>query len=225
MDNKTASEKKEYKETQKTVKRPSPAMAGMKETIKTVLLVSFLVLVTRFFIIQPFVVKGNSMEPNFHDNEYIFVEEVSPKVTGYKRGEIVIFKHPDERCTEFVNSSYINRTFLQGPCTNYIKRVVGLPGETITISSGQITIKNKKNPEGLKLNETYIPDVANYKVRGDLTRTLGKDEYFVLGDNRQPNASSDSREWGALPKSHITGKAWLVVLPFDKFGFVRDPKY
>lgn len=196
-----------------------------KELVKTILLVSILVIITRFFIIQPFVVKGSSMEPNFHDNEYIFVEEISSKVVSYSRGDVVIFKHPENQCTKFVNENPVNRVFLQGPCTNFIKRVIGMPGETVVIKDGDLTIKNKENPNGLKLNESYIPKDDKYKLKGDMSRTLGKDEYFVLGDNRQPNASLDSREWGVLPKNHITGKAWLVVLPFDHFGIVSHPKY
>lgn len=209
----------------KTAKQEPPVTAGFKETFKTVLIVVVLVIVTRFFIIQPFVVKGSSMEPNYHDNEYIFVEEVSSKLKSYSRGDVVIFKHPEEQCSAFVNRSYLNRVFFQGPCTNFIKRVIALPGETVVLKDGKITIKNKKNPSGFTLDESYIPGDPNYKLRGDMTRTMGEDEYFVLGDNRQPNASLDSREWGALPKNHITGKAWLVVLPLDKFGFVRNPRY
>jgi len=196
-----------------------------KELIKTILLVSVLVIITRFFIIQPFVVKGSSMEPNFHDNEYIFVEELSYKFVGAGRGDVVIFKHPENQCTKFINENVVNKIFLQGPCTNFIKRVIGLPGETVIIKSGTVTIKNKENPNGFTLNESYIPKDDNFKLKGDISRTLGRDEYFVLGDNRQPNASLDSREWGVLPKSHITGKAWLVVLPVNHFGIVSHTKY
>ena len=195
------------------------------EIFRTILIVVLLVVVTRFFIIQPFVVKGGSMEPNFQDNEYIFVEEISSKFTGYSRGDVVIFRHPENQCTQFINKSFINRIFLPGPCTNFIKRVIGLPGETVTVKDGTIKIKNQKHPDGFTLSESYIPKSDSYKLRGNITRTLGNDEYFVLGDNRQPNASLDSREWGVLPKNHITGKAWLVVLPFNKFGIAPHPKY
>lgn len=195
------------------------------EMFRTIFIVVLLVIVTRFFIIQPFIVKGSSMEPNFHDNEYIFVEEASSKIAGFSRGDVVIFKHPENQCTQFVNKSFINRTFLQGPCTNFIKRVIGLPGEAVIVKDGTIKIKNKEHPDGFILNESYIPKDDSYKLKGDMSRTLGNDEYFVLGDNRQPNASLDSREWGVLPRNHITGKAWVVVLPFDKFGLVSHPKY
>ncbi len=216
----------EEEKTKKHEKKVS-AITGVffSEMFRTILIVVLLVVVTRFFIIQPFIVKGSSMEPNFQDNEYIFVEEVSSKVAGFSRGNVVIFKHPENQCTQFINESFIKSIFLQGPCTNFIKRVIGLPGETMVIKDGTIKIKNKEHPDGFILDESYIPKDDTYKLKGDMTRTIKEDEYFVLGDNRQPNASLDSREWGVLPKNHITGKAWLVVLPFDKFGLVSHPKY
>ena len=195
----------------------------LRELLKTILYVSLIVIVVRFFVIQPFVVKGKSMEPNFHDNEYLFVDEISYDVSAPKRGDVVVFKHPEPTCTAFVNLNFINRIFRQGPCTNYIKRIIGLPGETVKIQNGTVTIKNTKDPSGFVLNETYVP--SDTKLLGDMEVKVEKDKYFVLGDNRQPNASSDSREWGTLPKNHITGKAWLRVLPFNEFGFTPHPKY
>ncbi|MDO8507989.1 MAG: signal peptidase I [bacterium] len=196
-----------------------------KEIIKTILIVSVLIIVVRFFIIQPFIVKGSSMEPNFHDNEYIFVEELSSRIFGLHRGEVIIFKHPENQCDSFISKSVINRTFLQGPCTNFIKRIIGVPGETVVIKDGTVTIKNKEHPDGFVLNESYIPKSDNYKLLGSINKTLGKNEYFVLGDNRQPNASLDSREWGVLPKDHITGKAWIRILPINELGLIPHPKY
>lgn len=196
-----------------------------KELIRTILIVSILVIFVRFFVVQPFVVKGSSMEPNFHDNEYIFVEELSSRLFGLHRGDVVIFKHPENQCNKFISKSVINRTFFQGPCTNFIKRVIGVPGETVVIKNGTVTIKNQEHPDGFVLNESYIPKSDNFKLLGNVTKTLDKDEYFVLGDNRQPNASLDSREWGVLPRNHITGKAWVRVLPLNEFGILSHPKY
>lgn len=194
------------------------------EIIKTIFTVALVFVFIRYFIIQPFLVVGSSMEPNFHDNEYIFVNELTYRITGPKRGDVVVFKHPTPECSNHINTSFINKIFLQGPCRNFIKRIVGLPGERVKIENGEITIINSKNPEGLVLNETdYIP--SNIKLFGNQTVELKKGEYYVLGDNRQPNGSSDSREWGALPKSHITGKAWLKALPLNDAGFIKRPMY
>ncbi|RJO61415.1 signal peptidase I [candidate division WS5 bacterium] len=219
------SEKSSKKEEKKEKVNLEAGKVFTKEFIKTIVLITGLIIFIRFFVIQPFIVKGGSMEPNFHDNNYIFVNELSYRFTDPKRGDVVIFKHPEKECTEFVNKSFINRIFLQGPCTNFIKRVIGLPGETVVIKDGKVIIKNTGNPDGFTLSESYIPASDNFKLRGNISKTLGKDEYFVLGDNRQPNASLDSREWGALPENHITGKALIRVLPFNDFGFIRHPKY
>lgn len=196
-----------------------------RELIKTIIFVTAIVVFVRFFVVQPFVVKGNSMEPNFHDNEYLFVDEISYRFSQPERGDVVVFKYPEESCSDFVNSNFFNRIFLQGPCTNFIKRIVGLPGETVIIKNGTVTIKNSDNPSGKVLNESYIPSGEEFRLSGDLTRTLSEDEYFVLGDNRQPNASSDSRMWGSLPKNHIIGKAWLQILPLDELGAIKHPSY
>lgn len=192
------------------------------EVIKTIGGILLFLLIFRFYIFQPFSIKGNSMEPSFHDGEYLIVNEFAYHFTSPKRGDVVIFKHPEPACTDFVNSNYFNRVFFQGPCSNYIKRVIGLPGETVTVKDGKIIIKNNQNPNGLELSEAYV---AGIPILGNQTKNLGKDEYYVVGDNRSPNASSDSREWGVLPQSHVVGKAFIVLLPFDKMGVVKRPGY
>ncbi|PIZ00430.1 signal peptidase I [bacterium (Candidatus Howlettbacteria) CG_4_10_14_0_8_um_filter_40_9] len=191
---------------------------------KTILTVGLTFLFVRYFVVQPFLVVGSSMEPNFHDSEYIFVNELSYHLTAPHRGDVVVFKHPEPECTDFVNASFINRIFLQGPCKNYIKRVIGLPGETIKIENGKVTIINTKHPAGFDLDEgDYIS--SDIKLYGNQSVTLGKNEYYVIGDNRLPNGSSDSREWGPLPRQFITGKAALIVLPTSSAGLVPNPKY
>lgn len=193
------------------------------EIAKTVGIFLLAIILFRFYLFQPFLVKGTSMEPNFHDGEYLIVNELSYHISNPKRGDVVVFKHPEPACTDFVNSNYFNRVFLQGPCTNYIKRVVGLPGETVTIKDGNVFVKNDKNPNGFQLSEKYI--VAGTPTLGNQTVTLGKDEFFVLGDNRYPNASSDSREWGVLPRKNVTGKAGVILYPFSDFELVPQPAY
>lgn len=193
------------------------------EIVKTVGGILLFLVIFRFYIFQPFSIKGNSMEPNFHNGEYLIVNELTYNFSAPKRGDVVIFKHPEPACTDFVNSSYINRIFFQGPCSNYIKRIIGLPGETVVIKDGKVLVKNEQNPEGFELREDYLP--SEIPTLGNQTRELSKDEVYVVGDNRQPNASSDSREWGPLPKNHIVGKGFLLLLPFDQAGFVKRPTY
>lgn len=193
------------------------------EIIKTVGIFLIAIVFFRFYLFQPFLVKGSSMEPNFHEGEYLVVNELNYHLGSPKRGDVVVFKHPEPACSDFVNASYVNRVFLQGPCTNYIKRVIGLPGETVTVRDGNVYIKKKGSSTEEQLKESYI--VENTPTLGNQTRTMGENEFFVLGDNRYPNASSDSREWGVLPRSHITGKAFILLYPFDKLGVVKSPSY
>jgi signal peptidase I len=162
------------------------------------------------------------MEPSFFDREYLIVNELTYQFSSPKRGDVVIFRHPTPACNEHVESGYLNRVFFQGNCSNYIKRVVAVPGETITIRDGKVTVKPEVGAE-MTLKEEYI--LSNIPTLGNQSVTLAKDEYFVLGDNRNPNASSDSREWGVLPRTHIIGKALVVLLPPDDFGFVEKPSY
>lgn len=193
------------------------------EMVKTIGGVIIFLIIFRFYIFQPFSIKGSSMEPSFHDGEYLIVNEFGYNFTQPKRGDVVVFKHPEPACTEFVDANYLNQKFFQGPCTSYIKRVIGLPGETITVKDGKVFIKNEENPTGFQLKEDYI--LSNIPTLGNQTVRVSEDNFYVIGDNRNPNASSDSREWGLLPKNHIVGKAYLVLLPVDEIGFVPKPEY
>lgn len=193
------------------------------EIVKTIIGVAIFVVFFRFFIIQPFYIIGNSMLPDFHEGEYLFIDEASYHFRNPARGEVVVFRHPDEQCNAFVNNNNILKTVVQGPCKSYIKRVIGLPGETVLIRDGKVTIINDENPNGIVLDEDYIE--VGVKTLGNLNIKLEKDEFFVLGDNREPNASSDSREWGPLKKNFIIGKAWLRLLPLPEIGFIGKAEY
>src|SRR3989344_3443158 len=134
------------------------------KTVSTVLGVAFLI---RFFLIQPFYVSGPSMEPNFHNNQYIIVDQVTYRFRTPHRGDVIVFKWP------------------QNTAVSFIKRVIALPGEAVEVRSGQVVIYNQQHPNGELLSENYLrgADTPN-----DARRTLGKNEYFVMGDNR-PNRS------------------------------------
>ena len=148
----------------------------------------------RVFIAEPFVVSGSSMIPAFEDANYLIIDKISYKLNNPERDDVVIFRYPNDQ-TKF-----------------FIKRIIGLPNETVDIKGSAVTITNKERPEGFMLEEPYVKNISNNTVRFELK----KDEYFVMGDNR--SGSSDSRYWGAVKRELITGKAFLRLLPLNKIG-------
>ncbi len=177
------------------------------DLLKTGVIVFIIAFALRYFAVQPFIVDGESMEPNFVNNEYLLAEKISYLIGQPQRGDVVVFKYP------------------KNPSINYIKRIIGLPGETVKITNDQVIIINTDQPKGMILSEDYIPkDFLTLTTnQAPLISTLGPNEYFVLGDNREH--SSDSREWGILPKENITGRAWLTILPLDHFGLQHRKIY
>ena len=173
--------------------------------ISKVVIISLAIIVpVRYFLIQPFFVNGASMEPQFHDGEYLIVDELSYRLSDPERGEVIIFKYPKD------------------PSQYYIKRIIGLPGEKIKINQEKITIFNSENPDG------FILDESNYLIDGkkrdfSMETKLSDGEYFVMGDNRR--ASSDSRTWGSLPENFIIGRAWIRAWPLDKIDILEKPEY
>jgi signal peptidase I len=161
------------------------------ELLKFALVAIVIVVPMRLFVAQPFIVSGASMEPTFDNGEYLIVDELSYRFEEPKRGDVVIFKYPRDL------SQY------------FIKRVVGLPGETVTISEEEVSV-TKTNGETVTLEEPYVTNSGNGRP---ITVSLEQDEYFVLGDNRPE--SSDSRYWGVLPKENIVGRAFLRLLPLQ----------
>lgn len=164
-----------------------------KETLLLVALVVLIVLPIRFFIAQPFVVRGESMHPTFENSDYLIVDELTYRFNDPKRGDVVVFRYPNN------------------PEIFYIKRIIGLPGETVSIVKGKVSVTTTGG-ETVTLPEDYVvTEDATYTVE----RALGADQFFVMGDNRPK--SSDSRVWGALPRENIMGRAYVRLLPFNTF--------
>lgn len=162
------------------------------ETVVLVAVALAIVLPIRFFLFQPFIVHGASMEPNFHSGDYLIIDEISYSFEEPQRGDVIVFNYPLD------------------PRYRYIKRIIGLPGETIEIENGQILITPKDGEQFIYSETEYLDQelLNNWIVYNSDTKIqLEDDEYFVLGDNR--NASSDSRRWGTLPEEYITGKVFL----------------
>lgn len=162
------------------------------ELLRFAIIALAIVIPIRVFIVQPFVVSGSSMVPTFDDGEYLIVDEVSYRFDEPKRGDVVIFRYPHD------------------PTKFFIKRIIGLPNETIDVVGNVVTIKNDAWPEGKELPQPYLRSVSNIESHV----ALGADEYFVMGDNRP--GSSDSRSWGPVERKFIVGRALLRLLPFSE---------
>ena len=173
------------------------------DMLQTVVLAGAIFVVIYLFAAQPHMVRGASMETNFHDGEYILTEKVSYKFRSPNRGEVIIFTAPNR------------------PEVDYIKRVIGLPGEHIRINQGVIYVNGKP------VKETYEP----IELRNSSGRFLQEnqeyivpvDMFFVMGDNRAH--SSDSREFGAIRKETIVGRAVFRYFPLNRFGIIGTPAY
>lgn len=169
------------------------------DIIQTVVVALSIFVIVYLFLFQPHQVKGSSMYSSFENGEYLLTDKVSYRFRSPNRGDVIVFTAPR-------NEEY-----------EYIKRIIGLPGESIKIQGGDVFIDNQE------LEETYLSPGIDTRsgsfLREGLILTIPTDHYFVFGDNRP--YSSDSREWGTVPLENIVGKAWLRYWPLDKFGLVK----
>ncbi|MCB9818649.1 signal peptidase I [Candidatus Nomurabacteria bacterium] len=167
------------------------------EIARFAIIALIIVLPVRWFIAQPFIVSGASMQDTFHDKEYLIVDQLSYRFEEPARGDVIIFRYPND------------------PSKYFIKRIIALPYETINISGTSVQIQNDAHPEGFTLDEPYA-------LLGESNRpqsiTLGSGEYFVMGDNR--DHSSDSRTWGTLDRDAIVGRAFIRLLPPQRIDFM-----
>ena len=171
------------------------------EIVKIVVISLVIILPIRYWVAQPFFVKGASMEPNFYSGDYLIVNEITYQFNTPRRGDVIVFRFP------------------QGQKEFFIKRIIALPGETIEIKDSIITIFNNGHPEGMKLDQSKYLSSATITPR-NLKTKLDENEFFVLGDNR--SKSYDSGDWGPLQRALIIGKAWIRLWPFDKVGVIKN---
>jgi len=159
------------------------------ELLKFIVIAAVIVLPIRFFVAQPFIVSGASMDPTFQNGQYLIVDELTYRFEPPQRGDVIIFRYP------------------KNPSEFFIKRVIGLPGETVSIHDNTVSIQE---PDGtsMALAEPYV---VNQGDGPDATYTVPPGEYFVMGDNRPE--SSDSRVWGLLPAQNIIGRADVRLFP------------
>jgi signal peptidase I len=165
------------------------------EIIKVALIALVIILPIRYYLVQPFYVKGASMEPNFYDHDYLLIDEISYRFSPPVRGDVLVIRYPRNR-SEF-----------------FIKRLVALPGERLVIKDGRIYI-GQAEAEPQLLPESYLGEWV--RTRGEVDVRLGADQYYVLGDNR--GSSLDSRSFGPITKREIVGRTWLRAWPFERWA-------
>lgn len=172
------------------------------EVLKIVVVASVIVLPIRFFLFQPFLVHGSSMEPSFHNGDYLIVDEISYRFRDPQRGEVVIFDYP-------LNASQ-----------RFVKRIIGLPGEKLVVREQEIEIETVKGGKIVLDESSYLQDLPSMS---GFSITLGPEQYFVLGDNR--SFSFDSRNWGPVSGEEMVGRVWIKLWPFSEGSFVSLPNY
>lgn len=192
--------------------------SGFKDTLlfiwefaKVIVIALAIILPIRYYVFQPFIVSGSSMEPNYSNGQYLIIDEISYRFNEPQRGDVIVIRYPKDRSQFF------------------IKRVIGLPGEKVMIDNGRVTVVNDQNTDGVTIDETYLPSQGlsfphnTAVVGGKKSIVLKSGEYFMMGDNRL--ASSDSRDWGPLEKKDIVGKVFIRVLPISEFDKFKTPAY
>lgn len=179
------------------------------DILETLVVSLAIFVVTYVFVAQVHQVKGDSMLNNFRDGEQIITNKLTYKFREPKRGDVIVFKYPN------------------APQYDYIKRIIGLPRESIQLTNGLVKIYNQDNPDGFLLSEVYID--SNVVTTGKSFLADGQvykipdNDYFVMGDNRE--RSSDSRQWGPLPYNDIIGTSWVRYWPPQALALIESPKY
>jgi len=172
------------------------------EILKVVIIALVIVIPIRYFLFQPFFVKGQSMEPNFESGDYLIIDEITYRFRNPERGEVIVFQYPQDHSQRF------------------IKRIIGLPGETVEIKDGKVKIYKNGQPQILD-EDAYLPPLVY--TSGNIRVELNDDQYFVLGDNR--NFSFDSRGFGPLPREDIIGRVVIRAWPFANLSKIAIPSY
>ena len=175
------------------------------DLLKVVCVSLAIIIPVRYFLIQPFYVKGASMEPSFYDHEYLIIDEISYRFNDPSRGDIIVFKYPKD------------------PSQYFIKRIIGLPGEVVDISDNRVYIHGADdNKQKFLLEENeYLPD--ENRTLDSRKWSLGSVEYYVMGDNRE--YSLDSRRFGPVDSSLIIGRVWFRGWPFWRFTTFPEVQY
>jgi len=189
-------------------------LSSLLEVLEVAVIAVVAVFIVRTFLVQPFLVSGSSMSPNFSNGDYVLVDELTYHLRAPERGEVVVFHDPQDYATYF------------------IKRIIGLPGDKIQVGNNKVTVVNTQYPNGLTLDESYLPSGTPVGAEqcdggtlsgGVCTYNLPAGSYLALGDNRQ--FSFDSRDWGTLPGKNIVGLVRVRLWPLNGITAFAAPNY
>lgn len=185
----------------------SPRWRGcLFEVAETLVLTLVIFFVIQNFVVQPYQIEQQSMEPTLYPNQYVLVDKLTPRFDGYKRGDIIVFNPPAGFATE------------EPPGVPFIKRIIGVGGDVVELRDNSVYVNN------VRLNEPYVYDHQPTTPTGGQSRwVVPQGELFVLGDHRQE--SEDSRRFGPIPVSSVIGRAWVRYWPPDVAGFVGSASY
>lgn len=171
------------------------------EIIKFAFIAALIVIPFRVFIAEPYIVQGASMSPTYETGHYLIIDKLSHKVDQLDRGTVIVFEYPND------------------PSRFFVKRVIGLPGETVRVQDGTVSIKTTGGSEFQQLDEIYIAG----RTQGSSDQVLTNSQYFVMGDNR--SNSSDSRFWGPLEQNLIKGRSLVRLYPFNKIALLPGTEH
>jgi signal peptidase I len=188
-----------------------PQLGCLFEVVETLVLTLLIFLVIQTFVAQPYKVQQGSMERTLEENQYVLVDKLTPRWNAYSRGDIIVFDPP--------------ATWVEGGIrTPFIKRVIGIGGDTIELRDGAVYVN------GTKLDEPYLyvgsdgrPQATEPAPGGSSRWVVPAGDLFVMGDHRMNSA--DSRTFGPIQVTHVIGRAWLRYWPFDQFGILQKPAH
>jgi signal peptidase I len=202
----------EQKKPQETLQQPpnNHFWHATREWIQVIIIALVIAIPVRWFIAEPFIVNGASMDPTFATNQFLIVDRLTYDFSQPKRGDVIVFQYPDSGPGTHI------------PTTYYIKRIIVLPGESFSIKNGHVFVANAADPKGFYVDDSFVaPDHASYDNIS--TTTMDATHYFVMGDNRAQ--SSDSRSWGPLDRRFIIGRPIIRLLPINMVSFLPGEEH
>ncbi len=187
-----------------------PLFGCLLEIVETLVLTLIIFFVIQSFVAQPYKVQQQSMEHTLEPDQYVLVDKLTPRFETYKRGDVVVFTPPAD--------------WVQEDGTPFIKRVIGVGGDTVEIHDGSVFINGTKLNEPYTYRDTPADPPQPTTAQVDASRwVVAQGDLFLMGDHRQN--SQDSRTFGEVPVSQVIGRAWLRYWPINVFGILSTPTY